>query len=73
MRDGTVLDRSGRRYRPATIRSYAHGLSSSRIRDKLDPLRVVYRRAIQERIVRISGLGLNRFAVVSDLDLLSGR
>jgi integrase len=81
MRDGTVLDRSGRRYRPATIRSYrqasdgylkpalghlrlgeclrgdiqravdrmhADGLSGSTIRNKLDPLRVVYRRAMQD-------------------------
>ena len=81
MRDGTVLDRSGRRYRPATIRSYAEavakylgprlghlrlaevrradvqalvdemharGLKGSTIRNKLDPLRVVYRRAIQD-------------------------
>jgi|SRR4051794_5272615 integrase len=84
MRDGTVLDRSGRRYRPATIRGYetairrylapseaigdfklaelrrrdvqtrvvdklaAKGFSGSTIRNKLDPLRVVYRRAIQD-------------------------
>jgi integrase len=81
MRDATVLDRSGRRYRPATIRSYreaadrylkpalgryrlgevrradvqrlidrmhADGLAGSTIRNKLDPLRVVYRRAMQD-------------------------
>lgn len=81
MRDGTVLDRSGRRYRPATIRGYrddiakhlapklghlrlgevrrgdvqrlvdelhASGLSGSTVRNKLDPLRVVYRRALQD-------------------------
>jgi integrase len=81
MRDGTVLDRSGRRYRPATIRSYdtatrkylipklghlrmsevrrgdvqqlvdrlhADGMSGSTIRNKLDPLRVVFRRALQD-------------------------
>lgn len=81
MHDGTVLDRSGRRYRPATIRSYQsaaqkylkpalgrlrlgdvrradtqalvdrlhqQGLSGSTIRNKLDPLRVVYRRALQD-------------------------
>lgn len=84
MRDGSVLDRSGRRYRPATARSYrqaadgylipalgrlrlsevrradvqrlidrmhADGLSGSTIRNKLDPLRVVYRRAIQDEEV----------------------
>jgi integrase len=83
MRDGTVLDRSGRRYRPATIRSYQHaadkhlspvghlrlgdvrrgdiqrlidrlhaqGMTGSTIRNKLDPLRVVYRRAIQDEEV----------------------
>jgi integrase len=84
MRDGTILDRSGRRYRPATARSYqqaaetylkpslgrlrlsevrradvqrlidrmhAGGLSGSTIRNKLDPLRVVYRRAIQDEEV----------------------
>jgi integrase len=81
MEDGTILDRSGRRYRPATVRSYrqagetylkpslgrlrlgavkrgdvqkvvdqlqAKGLSGSTIRNKLDPLRVVYRRALQD-------------------------
>jgi hypothetical protein len=81
MRNGTVLDRSGRRYRPATIRSYreaidkylaprlghlrlaevrradaqalvdemhASGLAGSTVRNKLDPLRVVYRRALQD-------------------------
>jgi len=84
MRDGTVLDRSGRRYRPATIRSYheairkylvpklghlrlgevrrsdvqalvdalhAQGLTGSTVRNKLDPLRVVYRRALQDDVV----------------------
>ena len=81
MRDGTVLDRSGRRYRPATIRSYSQAaekylkpamgrlrvsevqrrdvqrlvdrmhadrLSGSTIRNKLDPLRVMYRRALED-------------------------
>lgn len=81
MQDGTALDRSGRRYRPATIRSYklatekylkpalghlklgevrrtdtqalvdrmhAQGLTGSTIRNKLDALRVVYRRALQD-------------------------
>lgn len=81
MRAGTILDRSGRRYRPATIRSYheairkylepklghlrlgevrradvqrvvdqmhASGLAGSTVRNKLDPLRVIYRRAIQD-------------------------
>jgi integrase len=81
MEDCTVLDRSGRRYRPATVRSYrqasktyltpalghlrlgevqrgdvqrmvdklhAKGMSGSTIRNKLDPLRVVYRRALQD-------------------------
>lgn len=81
MANGTVLDRSGRRYRPATIRSYAQassgylspalgrlrlaevrrrdvqalvdrmhaaGLSGSTIRNKLDPLRVAYRRALED-------------------------
>ena len=84
MRDGTILDRSGRRYRPATIRGYetavrkylapasalgdfklaelrrrdvqtrvvdrlaAKSFSGSTIRNKLDPLRVVCRRAIED-------------------------
>lgn len=81
MEDGTVLDRSGRRYRPATIRGYAEasakdiaprighlrltevrrsdtqalvdalharGLAGSTVRNKLDPLRVVFRRALQD-------------------------
>ena len=84
MADGTVLDRSGRRYRAATIRGYqeairqclapklghlrlgevrradvqrvvdelhASGLTGSTVRNKLDPLRVVYRRAIQDDVV----------------------
>jgi hypothetical protein len=81
MEDGTILDRSGRRYRPATIRGYqeasakdivprighlrlaevrrsdtqglvdalhAKGLAGSTVRNKLDPLRVVFRRALQD-------------------------
>lgn len=81
MEDGFALDRSGRRYRPATIRSYrqaiesylkpplghmrlgdvtrsdvqrvvdrmhSRGLGGSTIRNKLDPLRVVFRRAMQD-------------------------
>ena len=84
MQDGTVLDRSGRRYRPVTIRNYAadvrkvlkpalghlrlaevkrgnvqrlvdrlhaDGLTGSTIRNKLDPLRVVFRRAVQDEEV----------------------
>ena len=87
MRDGTVLDRSGRRYRPATIRGYeqatrlylnpalgalqlaevrrrdvqalvdrmhADGLTGSTIRNKLDPLRVLYRRAIEDEELAVS-------------------
>jgi integrase len=85
MKDGTVLDRSGRRYRPVTIRNYAadvrnvlapklghlrmrevkrrdvqrlvdqlhaDGLSGSTIRNKLDPLRVVFRRAIEDEEIQ---------------------
>jgi integrase len=82
MTDGTILDRSGRDYRPATIRSYRQAadryliptlghlrlievqrrdvqrlvdkmhttdkLGGSPIRNKLDPLRVLYRRAMQD-------------------------
>ena len=84
MKDGSVLDRSGRRYRPVTIRNYASdarnvlapalghlrlgevkrgdvqrlvdrlhadGLTGSTIRNKLDPLRVVFRRAVQDEEV----------------------
>jgi integrase len=80
MADGSVLDRSGRRYKPATRRSYeqaarkyliprlgsrrlsevgrrdvqafvdelrAAGLAPSTVHNKLDPLRVLYRRAIR--------------------------
>ena len=78
-----MLDRSGRPYRPATVRSYrqasgylepalgrygsqrsraatcsasstrcdADGSAGSTIRNKLDPLRVLYRRAIQDEQV----------------------
>jgi integrase len=80
MRDGSVLDRSGRRYRPSTVRNYeadirkrlhplvhlrlsevrradvqrlvdqlhAEGLSGSTVRNKIEPLRVLYRRAVQD-------------------------
>ena len=81
MKDGSILDRSGRQYRPVTIRGYesdirtairrrlghlrldevkrgdvqrlvdrlhADGLSGSTIRNKLDPLRVILRRAVQD-------------------------
>lgn len=84
MRAGTVLDRSGRRYRPSTIRDYdrdvtkylvpklghlrlssvrrgdvqkvvddlaAKDLAGSTVRNKLDPLRVLYRRAIEDELV----------------------
>jgi integrase len=106
MQAGTVLDRSGRQYRPATVRSYreatekylkptlghyrlgevrradvqrlvdrmhADGRSGSTIRNKLDPLRVVYRRAIQDEEVqrtpvdhlRLPGLKTKPRAVVA--------
>lgn len=81
MGDGTVLDRSGRRYKPATIRSYGRsveafivpklgrtklsdlrrrdvqeyvdgfvrqGVTASTVLNRLDPLRVVCRRAIED-------------------------
>lgn len=84
MTDETILDRSGKSYKPATIRSYeqatrgylkprlgtrcltdihrrdvqalvdrlrADGLSAGTIHNKLDPLRVVYRRAIRDDVV----------------------
>lgn len=87
MRAGIVLDRSGRRYRPVTIRGYASdirttltpalghlrvaevrrsdiqrlvdrlhadGLSGSTIRNKLDPLKVLYRRALEDEDVRVN-------------------
>src|SRR4051812_17159351 len=79
MRDGPILDRSGRRYKPATCRSYARaaqrlapllgrfklsdvrrrdvqdavdrlradGMAASTVRNTLDPLRAVYRRAVR--------------------------
>lgn len=84
MRDGSVFDRSGRAYRPSTIRNYeadvrrwlipalasfrlrelrrsdvqalidrmhADGLAGSTIRNKIEPLRVLYRRAVQDEEV----------------------
>lgn len=85
MRDGSVLDRSGKSYKPSTIRTYDHAartyltpalgsmrlsdvrradvqkfvdalrasLQPSTIHNKLDPLRVVYRRAIHDDVVSI--------------------
>jgi integrase len=87
MHGGTVLDRSGRRYRPSTIRNYetdircqlapalgqlrvselrradiqrlidrmhADGLAGSTIRNKVEPLRVLYRRAVQDEEVTVN-------------------
>lgn len=51
MRDGTVLDRSGRRYRPATIRSY-HEAIRKYLAPKLGHLRLgEVRRADVQRVV----------------------
>src|SRR4051812_34016583 len=81
MRDGTILDRSGKQYKPSTCRSYElavtkylrpdplsrkrltatrrgdiqgfvdrllrKGLSASTVANKLDPIRVIFRRAIK--------------------------
>ena len=83
MKDGSLLDRSGKTYKPSTCRSYAlavtkylkpdpiarmrvtavrradvqdyvdrlrrKGMSASTIANKLDPVRVVFRRAIKRR------------------------
>ena len=98
MRDGTILDRSGKRYKPATIRTYeyaldvaikpalgdkalgavtqgdaqalvddlhASGLSASTVRNRLDPLRVIYRRARRRGQVVIDPM--------RDLDVPTGR
>lgn len=84
MSDGSVLDRSGKEYKPATVRSYEQavrrylkpmlgrhrldglerghvqalvdalrrkGLKPSTVHNKLDPLRVVYRRAVNRDLV----------------------
>lgn len=85
MEDGRALDRSGKPYKPATVRSYrqaadaylkpsavgrlrlsevrrrhvqaladdlrGRGLSASTVHNKLDPLRVVFKRAIRDELV----------------------
>lgn len=90
MKDGTVLDRSGRRFKPSTIRSYrgalvsrvlpffgetvrfselqrgdwqhfadrllAEGLNASTLRNALMPVRVIYRRALQDGEVAVNPL-----------------
>lgn len=86
-REGTVRDRSGRSYKPSTIRTYAEkldayvlpalgdyrlselrrpevqaladqmlaaGLSPSTVRNAIDPLRAIYRRAMQRDEVAIN-------------------
>ena len=96
MEDGSIYDRSGKRYKPATIRGYernlrlhilprlgarklsqierrdvqrlverlhGEGLAASTINNTLDPLRVMYRRAIHAGDVMIDptdGLNLPR-------------
>jgi integrase len=97
-REGRVRDRSGRAYKPSTIRTYAEkldgyvlpalgdyrlselrrrdvqdvvdelvadGLSASSVRNTIDPLRAIYRRAIQREQVAINP--------TSNLDLPSSR
>ena len=93
MRDGSIYDRSGKRYKPATIRSYERnlrlhilprlgarklsqierrdvqrlveqlhgaGFAASTVNNILDPLRVIYRRAIHAGDVMIDPTdGLN--------------
>jgi integrase len=87
MEAGAVLNRSGDRYKPGTIRTYnfavrdmlkpelghlrltdvrrrdvqklidkmrAEGVSPSRLRNNLDPLRVAFRRAVRDEIVAVS-------------------
>jgi integrase len=85
MEEGYALDRSGKPYKPATVRSYAHavdaylkpsrvgsmrltevrrkhvqaladelrrsGLAPSTVHNKLDPLRVVFKRAVREEVI----------------------
>ncbi|MCZ4492087.1 MAG: site-specific integrase, partial [Conexibacter sp.] len=113
MRDGSVLTRSGGRYRPATIRSYdqairvyivpaivgrrlhdvrrrdiqgfvdrlrADGLGASTIHNKLDPLRVMFRRAVRDDVIAVDpteGLDMpairgrrDRIATVADAEAL---
>jgi integrase len=86
MRDGTIPTRSGGRYKPSVVRSYAdalrlrllpalgdvrlsevtradvqdladrltaRGLSASTVHNTLDPLRVIYRRAIRRNLVDV--------------------
>lgn len=86
MKDGSVLDRTGKLYKPATIRSYEQALRAyvlpdlgaktltdvrradvqafvddmrrrklapSTIANKLDPLRVIFRRAVRAEIVAV--------------------
>lgn len=87
MQAGRALDRSGKAYKPATVRSYRsavenylrrsdlaamrlhevkrrdvqafvdalrdRGLQPATVHNKLDPLRVVYRRAIRDELVRV--------------------
>jgi len=96
MRDGSVFTRSGRRYKPATIRGYertmrlwinpelgdrrlsdvrrrdvqkfadriaGEGLTPSTVQNIVDPLRVIYRRAVRRDVVVLDpteGLELRR-------------
>jgi integrase len=95
-RDGSIPTRTGRRYKPATVRGYdealnlrvlpalgarrlsdvdsgdvqdladrltGEGLSASTVHNTLDPLRVIYRRAIRRKLVTVDptkGLELRR-------------
>lgn len=87
MRTGSVLNRSGERYKPGTCRTYSYavrdvltprlghlrlhevrrrdvqrivddlrgdGASASQVRNAIDPLRVLYRRAMRDELVTVS-------------------
>jgi integrase len=107
MRSGTILDRSGNRYKPATVRSYersirlaivpalgsrrvsdvrrvhvqafvdeqrASGIAASTVHNRLDPLRVVFRRALRAEEIGVDpALHLDLPAIRNRRERIEGR
>jgi integrase len=71
IKDGRTLSRSGRRYRPATIRSYEH-TANTYLKPMMGQLRVgeVRRRDVQDFVDELRAAGLSASSVHNKLDVL---
>ena len=71
MRDGSILDRSGKPYKPSTVRSYDSALRL-RILDEIGPMRLsaLDRRIVQELVEKWRSAGLSASSVQNTLNPL---